>query len=222
MQFPAPHSKIPLHDLRASDSGVNHQCQIHLSVPLLVCLGNFMWMNLHIWHRNGGLNSREHEIPELAAFAVKDPHMPAQSTINECVRDDLTVRRSPFQRVVFHTEYLMLVNGPSYHREFRQHGAVQMQGKLARQIAATLTIVTVPESPGDCRKHTLGFVLKDGREALTRYVNLPATIKIDVPRRKFPIGREIPCRHGRSDSESLHQVPPAGIAQKPEAEFDVG
>ncbi len=90
------------------------------------------------------------------------------------------------EQVLRHTEYLMLVNGPGYHREFRQHGAVQMQGKLARQIAATQTIFTVPESPGDCRKHTLGFVLKDGREALTRYVNLPATIKIDVPRREVP------------------------------------
>jgi hypothetical protein len=77
MQFPAPHSKIPLDDLRASDSGVNHQCQIHLFVPLLVCLGNFMGMNLHIWHRHGGLNSREHKVPEFPALAVENPRMPA-------------------------------------------------------------------------------------------------------------------------------------------------
>jgi hypothetical protein len=137
--------------------------------------------------------------------------MPAQAAVDQRVRDNLTVGRSPLQRVVLHTQHLTLMNGPGYYRKFLQCGAVQPQREFARQVAAALAIIPVPESPGNRREHPLRLMLEDWRKTFTRHVHLPATIEIDVLGRKFPVGRKIPRCHGWRNPEPLHQIPPEGV-----------
>lgn len=76
VQFAASHSKIPLHDFGVSDTGMNDQNQINMSVPFDVCLGQFVRANFISWNGRGGFDSRYDHIPEFAVLTVKDPGVP--------------------------------------------------------------------------------------------------------------------------------------------------
>ena len=63
-------------------------------------------------------------------------------------------------------------------------------------------------------------MFEEGSKCCTWHIDLATAIEINVLWRKFTIGGEIACCHGRGDAEPIYQVGAADIAEEPKAKLD--
>lgn len=77
VQFSSLHPEIPLNNFWAINLGMNPHYQINLSIPFRIAFSLFVWKNISVWYRRGGLDPRNHEIAKLPGLSIICTDVPA-------------------------------------------------------------------------------------------------------------------------------------------------
>ena len=174
-----------------------------------------MCLNRGIFQHGRVLNPGQHKVSKLTRLAVEGAGVPAQASVQQGERDDLTLALAVFDRLVLDTHRALVTDGPGDAGQRAEIGLPQLVGNVAGDAGAGADRFSIPKAFSQPRQDSLGRKVKQRRERSSNDVCLGAPVVLDICWGHLFVEPQVSGSCGCLDAEAGRHVLAADFAHKP-------